>query len=222
MAPLHRIPVRAALGLAVLLGTPVVAHAQDEGRPHSLEAGRWALLFSVGPDFQLGSFDGSSISIKHHGSPGRALELALSPTLSMLDVEDELPLPDSLLVRGSDERFAGLAVELHWVRYPRPGSDVNLFHAFGPELGWSRSSYEHSSSSTEHNRVTWSAGVGARLGAEWFAWKAISLHAAYGTSLRYSSERRTDASDLEGERVTRAKRWTFGGEGVRFGASVYL
>jgi hypothetical protein len=221
MHPLGRIRVHVALGLLVVtLLVPAAARAQDAERAHSLEPGAWALQFSIGGNFRLESFNGSTISLKRHSSARSAWQLGLSPSFGSAQEKRTIGPSDSITVMDRDSDTAGLEIDLNYTRYPRPGRTMNLFWTLGPEVSWSRGS--QSEVGFEASDRAWSVGLGAKLGAEWFATKTLSVHAAYGAGFSYRSFRVTEEFEGAPERTVEFDSWTIGGRSVQFGASVYL
>src|SRR5688572_10615768 len=221
--PARRSFVSVALVFTVsMLGLAGAARAQDDTRPNSLVPGAWALQFQVGENFNLTSFEGSSISIKKQLSAESALRFGLSPFVRTADFEDESGAGDSLTAEQDMDSFS-LGLSLHMLRYVRPCSTVNLFWGVGPEV-----SYRHESRRSEDGIVidedfeVWQAGLVGLVGVEWFATRSLGLHGEYGTSLFYSSvesERRVD--DVEVVEQSQSA-WSFGGSGVKVGASLYF
>lgn len=221
MHPLGRTPVRVALGLLVVtLLAPAAARAQDAERAHSLEPGAWALQFSISDNFRLTSFNGSTISVKHHSSARSAWQVGFSPTFSSAQETRTIGPSDSLTVSDFDIDAAGLDIDLNYTRYPRPGRTMNLFWTLGPEVSWFRRS--QSEVGGGYRDREWSLGLGAKLGAEWFATRTLSVHAAYGAGVSYRSFRRTEEFEGAPERAAELEGWSIGGRNVQFGASVYL
>jgi hypothetical protein len=205
------------------------AYAQSEQSEageakNSLRAGVWALQFRINNNFTLGGFQGGVISLKHHRSARSAFRLGLSLGFAADDDQSYLTTRnDTVIVDGKQDRRnnrQNVRLDLQYVRYPNPGSRVNLFVGVGPLLSYYRNYYEQESNTAVayQERTSWGVGASGQLGVEWFATKSISLHAEYGVFIQYvwSSE--------EGQTVdTTTRRVTSGdGRSVNFGASSLL
>lgn len=212
--------VALCLSFVALVAFPDPGAAQ-EGRAHSLKPGAWALQFSVLDDFRLGSFEGSILSIKRHSSAHSAFRLGVSGSLSGSDQSSA----DStaFLV---DHVFTDVNLRLQYVHYPRPGSDVNLFLAVGPEFGLHRLSATEDQGVNERKTKdrSWSAGIEGLLGVEWFPIRMVGVHAEYGVKVAFSTN--TLSHEFSDPAITdvevESDRWVFAGTGVAFGASVYF
>jgi opacity protein-like surface antigen len=221
--PARRSIVTVALAFAVsMLGLAGAAGAQDDTRPNSLVPGAWALQFRVSENFNLTSFEGNTISIKKQLSSGTALRFGLTPSVRMTSFEVSSD-GDSLGVGEEDLDSFSLGLSLHWLRYVRPGSTVNLFWGGGPEVAYRHASRQiRVSIPIEEDNESWQAGLTGLVGVEWFATRSLGLHGEYGTSLSYTSdttERRAESGTLFD---TSHSAWSFVGQGVKVGASLYF
>lgn len=218
------------------------AEPGDSSATNSLRAGSWSLQFQIGENFDLESFEGSVVSLKRHFSPGAALRLGLSfgAVVSDQSLESESTVADTSMqtvtgVQDHDEQH--IEVTLEYLGYPNPDSKMNLFWGVGPFLSLSRSQSDVSQKLTlsEGEDVrsiseecrSWAVGAVALLGVEWFATKAISLHAEYGLAIAYTSwKTERERSDNVYSQVTVDERaedeWGVNGKQVLFGLSVYF
>jgi hypothetical protein len=225
MTPSRRtVPVVAlCLSFLALVALPARGTAQ-EGRAHSLEPGAWALQFSVLDNFRLGTFGGSMLSVKRHSSAANALRLGVSSSLFGQDQTDSDTTFSSLPDR--EVSFTNVGAQLQYVHYPRPGSDVNLYFAVGPEFDVRRQTVTDLQAGSERKSEerAWTVGLEGNLGVEWFPFRAVGVHAEYGAQLGFSSSTsRLEFSDpLPDDREIESDRWSFAGTGVAFGASVYF
>ena len=59
--------------------------AADEGvAAEALAPGSWSVQFSVKPNLTLGSYSGSTLSLKRHLAGGKALRFGVSPAMSVV------------------------------------------------------------------------------------------------------------------------------------------
>ena len=176
----------------------------EDVRSHSLEPGRWALMFALDDeDDRLVSFNNMTFAMKKHISAQSAVRLEAGLRLGHDEFEDverrseAISYPDTLLTdssrldhgRGYENYDIHLAIAL--IRYPSVGEQLNAYYGFGPTLGYR---YDHrtvtdirdlrngdavQSYSEERTIRTWSAGLQIMAGAEWFATQSVSLHIEY-------------------------------------------
>ena len=204
----------------------LVASAQPGGGPHALHDDSWALQFSIGPDFTVRSFEGSTLSVKRHTSAEHAWQVGLSLDGNFL--HSTMQEADSV---GEESNSTDLRVQLtaRYLTYPlleagRQRESIQLFAGAGPLVSYDRD--VHSTQDFDHKRRRTSFDVGASgvLGAEWFLKERLSLSAAYESSLAYSRThiRDTREDDPEGsvKRTSSGVRLNAGG--VLFGLSVYF
>lgn len=212
--------------VAVLLIAPAVAIAQNENQRTSLVDGKSALNFEVNDDFDLTSFEGATVSLKHHYADNRAYRISISGMLSSQNSENSTP------VQGKSEvdydRYSA-SVFLQRLYYRSPSSTTTVFYGFGPRGGynWQKSTTSSPFNSTRTETVSdgWDIGLVALLGFEWFVRKEISLIAQYASSLRYVS-RATEGKSGPDTNLVLTHSSTdhsvqFDADAVRFGVSLY-
>ena len=93
------ITIAAFLASLASMLVPAGRAAADEGvAPEALAPGSWSVQFSVQPNFTLGSYSGSTLSLNHHhplndivGVNIRAFELAGCGACQIVDWKEELP-----------------------------------------------------------------------------------------------------------------------------------
>ena len=213
---------RIACAAAFMAACAVPAAAERE---NSLEAGAWALQFSVQGDLiTVSSFDGG-LALKRHFSPGSALRMSVAAHAS--DTGQEY-------TGGGDSEAeydaAGVQVGVLYQRYVDPDADAHLYWGVGPFAGWAGDSFERMQGDTltsSNEADWWSVGLDAVLGVEWFATRVISFHAEYIGSAQFT--RQKDSAELLENGVVvdsqerTVDRWSIAeGGAVRFGLSVYF
>jgi len=241
-------PVRVIASLAIIsLTIPSLAFAQPEGPPdaggtakNSLVAGAWAMQFSVGPDFTINSFRGSTFTLKKHTSAGSAYRLGLTLDIEYSELDQSYQL-DTLLRQDNDlqDGTRSFAVTFQKIFYHGDGqAPVHFYAALGPTDGgsWAKSVSTYFASPNTTRRVSqrqtiWTVGVAAAIGVEWFPHSSISLSAEYGSDLAYSSysmRRKTEPVGDDGQYVTltveedKTRRIELQPNSARLGLSVYF
>lgn len=202
--------------------------AQDSPAVNSLADGKTAMLFEVNGDFDLSSFEGTTLSIKRHYTNNRAYRIGLSVRAGSQSDQSEI---NGLTQTSYDEDNAGITVGLTKLYHHSVARPVTLFYGVGPRLSYDRSRGEaHQyviSQRSEIARDEWGAGIGVLLGVEWFVRPSISLMAEYGSQFGYHTTESTTHSGADSLRVlqvtqsSEADRWELKPDPVRFGISLY-
>ena len=208
--------------LVLLIGSTSSSWAQEE-RSNPLAPGVWALQFSIDDNFTLSNFNGAMLAVKKHFSAKSAVRAGITIRAFSADSDysnsDTLSAPDTKT--SNDDYSAALSLEL--LKYLRPDGRWSFFAGLGPEFGVGRSTRKHDYGSvTESLKATgWSATLNGILGGEWFASRAIGIHAEYQLSGGYNSS--TDTRTSGGAEIRQENHsWSVGSAGVRFGLSAYF
>ncbi|MBI5867235.1 MAG: outer membrane beta-barrel protein, partial [candidate division Zixibacteria bacterium] len=174
-----------------LLTAPAFSQTGDSASAapkHSLHAGAWALQFSVGSNFTLGTFDGTTISIQKHTSDRAAWRLGVSISGNVSRQDFNMTTLQDTVTQSSDHKSnndsQAIRLGLTRVVYPRTPSRLNVYYGLGPRLSYGRDHQEIFVSypnKSIHTQTTWSAGAGLLLGVLYFPAKGIGLSAEYGT-----------------------------------------
>lgn len=231
----------------ILLARTCVVFSQETGQqPTALREGSWALLFQVAGNFTLTSFQGATISGKHHFSPRDALRLGLtlSGNTSSMDGTTGDFNADTVTVTGagtSDRSSLSVTLSSEYVVYGDPPGVVHPFFGVGPLISYryGRDASENSNArpgipsarfTSTTTQESWGVGVSGVAGVEWFVTQAISLLAEYNLSVQYvRSELTSHREDIPGEgpsfkstRENRTTGWSLAPNNVRLGLTVYL
>jgi hypothetical protein len=218
---------------------------QGQGRANSLEGGSWSMQFGITDELGLKPFNGMSVSLKRHTSARSAFRLGLNVGFDFGDGDSDQVIAEADTATNAtdsngDSNSQLVQVDLLYMRYPKPGSSVNLFLGTGPLFRYSRSEANSEISSLEPGYVyrrtsekwsrSWQIGVLGVGGVEWFATRAISFHAEYRAAVAYSkseSDSKTDyvysdrpSAHLVGS--SSGSTWDFHGTSLAFGVSLYF
>ena len=202
-----------------------------------------ALQFQIADKSILQSFQGTTISFKHHYDRLSAYRLGVSLSFNNLhnDNSSSSFLRDTLSYGGSatmHETSVSMWLQAQRLWYVDNPTSVFFFLGTGPYVGVSRSS-SHSETlllpvesdfgkqTIEQITTGISLGMSALAGVEWFATKAISLHAEYDVNVGFSwnkNHQTSDASTPGYYTTTEATvtQWQLASLGVKFGLSVYF
>ncbi|HKQ56911.1 MAG TPA: hypothetical protein VJY35_03495 [Candidatus Eisenbacteria bacterium] len=246
---LRSIPFAALLAVALAL-PPSVAVAADEGTaPDALAPGSWSVQFSVQPDFQLGSYSGSTLSLKKHLASGNALRMGLSVGWSNLSDDLTGSTADTTVFRSQssvlDANTWSLGINALYLWYAHNAAPVHAYWGLGPSFTITHGHDERTAVLTnsppgvpassltlfdEQKSDGWSTGLGGVLGAEWLVARRVGVFAEYGTSFGYNHVEMkrvsTQTFPSPSAPVTNRddqtrNRWDFSGSGGRLGVSVY-
>jgi opacity protein-like surface antigen len=220
----------------VVIGTADTT-AQEKKAVSDLTDGAWALQFQINSHFTVQSFEGTTFSLKKFTGDRTAWRAGLSLNLSTQD-DDQTGFSDTLIspTYTVDNNAFSVNAVIHRVFYTAPRSKTAFFFGVGPTGGYGHAKLSQrrdypdgrfTSAKREDN--SWSAGLSAVMGVEWFLRRNLSLLAEYGTVIEYTHNKRTTTNvtyDLARTRVTQqetiSKRFQFDDQAVKFGFSLYF
>jgi hypothetical protein len=223
--------VLTALGTGVmvlaLLAAPAECVAQDSGRADPLREGAWAVQFGITSNFTLNTFSGGIVSLKRHFSSHSAVRGGLSGSLQSIDETDGWSRPDTAASADNARDTRSLGIELQYLYYPRPTSEVALYFGTGPSLQSFKDDQEYRAEGTVNSRTRheWTLGLVNSFGVEWRPAKFIGIHAEYGLEVLYVSRSEDMNSPMDSGQYLRESEshgWRVGNRPVRFGASIYF
>lgn len=193
---MEEIIVRKVIVVLVLIFTALMASDEDKNNLNIKENSK-CLQFQIDSDFQLNSFQGSTISLKKHYSKNRALRIGLSLDG---DVENRSYFTDSendtldyrLIRKYNDFNIILIGQYLKYI--PREYS--YLYYGFGPKIGYSnlyqktqpeyKTTGEWVSSPTTKNYMkSFQFGLVLVAGVDIFISQSISIHGEYNQELMY-------------------------------------
>jgi hypothetical protein len=214
-------PLRVVVLLALFVALPAVASLG--GPVNSLEPGSWALQFRIANDVSLAAFEAGKLSLKRHLTAKSAIRAGVG--LSITDSNDT-----ATLERESDHRGVGVEITALYQRYLNPDRRGDFYWGIGPLLDVTSTEEESQEGGCLTRRSSsdlWTVGILGVAGVEWFATRAISLHAEYRASASYiwreSKIERYSESDPPTVQESESDRWSFSqGGSVLFGISVYF
>jgi opacity protein-like surface antigen len=244
-------PIVRGITLSALLAASLAppARAAEKGAAaEALAPGSWSVQFSVLPDFTLGTYSGSNLSLKRHLASGNAVRFGVS--LSFDGGSDDLTdasadtFSTQAQLSSDDLSLWTIGVNGYYLWYTDRASPVHAYWGAGPTISWGHRHDDRSQAQTIVNNgqppssavVTdeitvrdWRVGGAATAGVEWLVARRIGLFAEYGSSLSYVSIVNKRHSLIVGTNVstriddfeTDSHHWQFSGGGGRLGVSVY-
>ena len=221
--------------LAVILFslcTSIHSQTKTEGRENSLEAGKWALQFTIDQNFTLSNFEGSVASVKKQFSPHSALRLGLSLDFGHSNSEERQYAYNDTLNPEYTKRFSFSSfIYPTYIVYINPGSPVNVYFGGGITLGGSYYWRESEQAEKIGSSYAWSTdysyggGITGLIGIEFFPMKNFSILAEYFASLQYANRvyKRiyNSGSGYQSSEITE-DAIEFYGKRVNFGLAVYF
>jgi hypothetical protein len=207
----------------------IAAYAQDSSsyKKNSLVAGAWAMQFQISSNFQVASFQGTAISIKHHSTKSSAFRLGVDfgSINSSEDYTSKALSNDSITDEGlrDYDRYI-LNIRSQYIYYPSPNADINLFFGIGPQIIYSWRNTNESSTKVMANSLKENSvgiGISGTAGVECFATKSISFHSEYNLLFSYNIYQYQRWTSRELSETTR-KYYEWTSMGVRFGVSAYF
>jgi len=160
-----------------------------------------ALQFSIDPNFQLGSFQGSSISIKKHISEKRALRYGFSVSGGNTIIESSRQVidNDTLCVKNASDSYSySFTLRTQYLIYKSKRYSY-LFYGLGPIFRYVKQTQESetknklkgewdSSGINNGDTKRFDYGLSFVFGVEVFISKTISIHGEYYQELTYRNE----------------------------------
>lgn len=217
--------VKIILLIGLLFSFSISANAQNESEEIKLPSERYALLFQIGENFNLSSFDGSVISFKYHFENSNALRIGVSISGSSYDEEystDSQVFEDNATFLR--DNFYG-RVNIEYLIYNELFKDITFLYGCGPFLAYFNNytleeNEDQSNYSTEETE--WNYGLDVKAGFEWFVSTNFSFIAEYSLTFANSiNELKVDGTyDISSTRTR--DRFEVQGQGVKIGLTVYL
>lgn len=212
----------ALLGLAVILPFSI-SQAQDNSQTDPLEDGSKALQFQISDNFNLDSFSGTTFSYKQQlsGTRARRMGLSLNNRYSWTNY------PEANNDQEGSDLDLNLGIDYTWMTYTNPDSEIKFFYGFGPgiDFGIDKRVQEETDRKNTNQQVFYGVSGIGYAGVEWFFQSEMSLHAEYVGSVRINHRREENRLESNGDEELIKSNTTnisVGGEGVRFGLSVYF
>jgi hypothetical protein len=191
--------------------------------------GKFALQFQIADNFQLSSFQGTTLSGKYHFSCWDAVRLGLSIELGDSESETKIDYLDTSAVAKSKEdgnKF-GLTLKSQYIRYFRGTKDISFFGGIGPFISFNDQSFkrvieENGIDITRETEASgFSFGLDLIIGVDWMFSNYMSLSAEYGLNFSYrSSEINSKDDSAEANHETTA--FNISGNNINFGITVYF
>jgi hypothetical protein len=226
---------KATLSIAAVLLVTMIAPAYADDFENSLRDGAWALQFGIGNDFRLTNFEGSSIALKRHFSDRSAVRAIVDFDLWGGESDDGA---NSRVTSESEYDRWDVDLTLLYQRYFAVTGRTAMFFGVGPRWGYESrqdddvTTYAATDSTDmlitmrKREQDEWRIGGSVVVGGEWFASKAISLHAEYLAVILYRSATFWQADWVDGivtsVNESDSSSWSVNQGTVRFGLSVYF
>lgn len=191
--------------------------------------GKFALQFQINDNFNLSSFQGTTLSGKYHFSCRDAVRLGLSIELDESDGETSSNRLDTVTVDTykMDRNNFGITINTQYIRYFRGTENISFYGGAGPfvnyntststgevKLGENIDKYESTSDS-------YTIGLDLLFGVEWWFHKYMSLSAEYGLKFMYRSSEGTNEIGIVKREITN-NNFRITANSINFGLSVYF
>ncbi|MDR9417289.1 MAG: hypothetical protein RI564_13470 [Gracilimonas sp.] len=225
MSPFQKYSFKLLFIFSFILGTTNLFAQEDPSKKNSLEKGSKTLQFQINNNFSLSSFSGSMLSYKKQVTNSRAhrIGLSLGSQFGSSDLEDD---PNERIVNNSENN---VSFSYTWMNYLNPDNQIKFYYGFGPAVNAKHQKSEMDDINSNRTTKEYTIGLSALgyTGVEWFFHPSISLHAEYqisatGNYTKNESINTNKSTDNSVKQVRNEREFTFGGNGVRFGLSVYF
>lgn len=197
-----------------------VSYAQKADSVQVLQPGAQALQFQITDDFNLSSFSGTLISYKRQISDRVATRIGVSFNgfIRGKNFTNQTNETDALGMGFN------LGLSYTWMHYLNPDAVITFYYGYGPgvNIGYQKRDTEFNDRSVMLKETRLGIAGLAYAGVEWFFHESMSIHAEYSASVRFNYIRRERESINGFEPVASTKSISLGGDGVRFGISVYF
>lgn len=213
------------LTLFILWGINLRSVAPAQENENSLNAGTWALQFQLNNSVDLGQFSVSNLTFKRHFSDKKALAFEVTFSGETREQDENKVNYGSETTEDDYERYLHrFSIGALYLYYPRPKTRLNLFLGAGPVVGISYSSQKNINLQTEAKGASYSAGIAALAGAEWFVRENVSVLTGFKYHARYQYQKTTNETSGEtrstDERII--KYLAINNFSVQFGAAFYF
>ncbi len=182
--------------LVLLLLSCSVLQAQDKiSNDTLLNDSSRALEFQINQNFTLSTFEGTTVSFKHHLNAREALRYGVS--LSVQSQKNDQSTPTNSMQTTKDDNVSySASVNAFYICYTATAKAVYLYYGTGPIVGYAYSNAKQTSqgspsvgsmsSEVKSKGKKSFTGLGALCGVECFVTKNISLCAEYSISALYT------------------------------------
>jgi hypothetical protein len=164
---------------------------------YSIQKGSWSAQFEIGSFINTGAFESYLISFKHHFSVKSSVRLGVGLNNSKNSGDDIFMGGDTSITYPSVSKNLTINVIADFLFYANPKSIVKIFIGVGPVYRYRKQEYTTNDiyftqygpdiNANHHSSESWSAGINAVFGAEWFPFKSISLIAEYNSNILWGN-----------------------------------
>jgi len=173
--------------ICLIVLSAIIVRAQDSTK-NGLQDMKWALQFAEGSNLNLNAFQNGSVGIS---------EVSFQKPFTL---HSTLRIGLGILASGSSSagqissQSENVYLNSQYIYRPSIDNDIIIYYGTGPALSYihriSNSSSQGSSSSPAYysisNQYSWTAGLDATLGVEYFISHSISLSGEYYGTISYS------------------------------------
>lgn len=214
----------------LILFAMLYAHGKDSAGINIKDDSK-CLQFQIGSDFQLSSFQGSTISFKKHISNSRAYRIGFTISGNIEDRNDFTNFDNDSLDRRQIRNIYDFGINLtgQYLKYV-PYENTYLYYGCGPQIIFSKTyqkswlevhttgDWEPSSLASKNYDKIFQIGLVLVAGVEYFLSKSISIHGEYSQEVSYRYYWYKPSSGPNHI----YHKYSFDSGGVKFGCSFYL
>lgn len=203
-------------------------YSQSTSYHDSLD-GKFALQFQVADNFNLSSFQGTTLSGKYHFSCRSALRFGLSIELGDSQTDIKVNYFDTTLAKSSsdDSNRFGFTIKSQYIHYMRGTKDISFFGGLGPSFNYFKLTRNRDLIINGTNQFNETDGTGFTIGldliagVEWMFADKMALSAEYGLFFSYSSTENNSKDEAQ-EATSEYESFNLSGNHINFGLSVYF
>ncbi|GJQ61338.1 MAG: hypothetical protein SCALA702_03910 [Melioribacteraceae bacterium] len=211
-----------------LFYSSIFAQEAEEKKEEVDLSGKFALMFQVGSNFSLRTFEGSTISAKYQISNVSSVRFSLSTNFFGDDTKQDAIRADTLYSKLDEERnFSNLDLSIYYLQKLRSFDDIGFYVGVGPFVRlkntFTKLNETQPEMQFEGTDINNSYGVSFIVGVEWFVKKNISFLAEYSSSYFYStSQDYQPSTSYTYSWNTKSSEWAFSSNGAKIGLSLYF
>ena len=200
----------------------------NEDNQTSVPENKWGLQFMIAKNFQLSSFQGTTLSVMRKINVKNAMRagINISGGSGEITFKNSSLIQDSLMNKNKTENVNfNLNFSFDYLFMNELNDKISFYFGTGPNFGLMKYNAKQYTDSllTSTRENGWNIGLSGIAGIAWQVHKKIMIHAEYKSTLDYQTNEGTQKnlySKLKSE--TKSESFHFVSSPVLFGVTVYL
>lgn len=202
--------------------------SENEDNQTSVPENKWGLQFMIAKNFQLSSFQGTTLSVMRKLNEKKAMRagISISGGSGENTFKNSSLNQDSLIIKNKVEnQNFNLNLSFDYLFTNKLNDKISFYFGTGPNFGLMKYNAKQYADSllTSTRENGWSIGLSGIAGIAWQVHKKIMIHAEYKSILTYRKNegvQKSLYSKLKSE--SKSESVSFNSNPVLFGVTVYL